>query len=291
MIEKVYCACGCGELRPMYDKRGSKRFYIIGHSSNNKVPWNKGTKGVCKPNSGSFKKGIVPWCKGLTKETDERVRIIAEKYPKNRKSPSYSKKELSRRKKRWKGNKNPMKKLENRLKVSISLKGKKKTEEHKKKLRGRITSQERKDEISKFMKGRYVGDKNYFYGKSFSGKLHPQWKGGISFEPYTIDFNDKFKEFIRERDNYTCKLCNIFEEDNLKIHNHKLSIHHVDYIKLNTFPQNCIALCIRCNALVNKDREIWTKHFQELLKKLYNYQYTQDQKIILDFTEVKDGTI
>ncbi len=26
--------------------------------------WNKGTKGICKPNKGSFKKGQVPWNKG-----------------------------------------------------------------------------------------------------------------------------------------------------------------------------------------------------------------------------------
>jgi hypothetical protein len=29
-----------------------------------KTPWNKGLKGVCKPNSGSFQKGSTPWNKG-----------------------------------------------------------------------------------------------------------------------------------------------------------------------------------------------------------------------------------
>ncbi len=29
-----------------------------------KEPWNKGTKGIMKPNIGSFKKGMVPWSKG-----------------------------------------------------------------------------------------------------------------------------------------------------------------------------------------------------------------------------------
>lgn len=28
------------------------------------VPWNKGTKGICKKNSTSFKKGNIPWNKG-----------------------------------------------------------------------------------------------------------------------------------------------------------------------------------------------------------------------------------
>ncbi len=46
-------------------------------SHKGKIPWNKGTKGVCKSNSGSFG-NKPPWNKGLTKETDERVRINAE---------------------------------------------------------------------------------------------------------------------------------------------------------------------------------------------------------------------
>lgn len=50
------------------------------------VPWNKGTKGVCKPNSGSFKKGHKPknppWNKG---KTGVRCGI-----PKGRKNPGHS---------------------------------------------------------------------------------------------------------------------------------------------------------------------------------------------------------
>jgi len=111
-----------------------------------------------------------------------------------------------------------------------------------------------------------------------------EWKEFIGSKPYTYDFNKIFKEKIRERDNYTCQLCNLFEEDAIKLHGRKLAIHHIDYNKLNTFPQNCITLCLRCNILVNKDREIWKTHFQQLLKKLYNYQYTEDQKILFDFS-------
>lgn len=39
------------------------------------VSWNKGTKGICKPNSGSFKKGIIPWIKGRkhTKATKKKM--------------------------------------------------------------------------------------------------------------------------------------------------------------------------------------------------------------------------
>lgn len=30
-VPMVFCACGCGQLRPMYDKKGRKRKYINGH--------------------------------------------------------------------------------------------------------------------------------------------------------------------------------------------------------------------------------------------------------------------
>lgn len=37
----------------------------ISESHKGKTTWNKGTKGICKPNAGSFKKGNTPWNKGL----------------------------------------------------------------------------------------------------------------------------------------------------------------------------------------------------------------------------------
>jgi hypothetical protein len=33
------------------------------------------------------------------------------------------------------------------------------------------------------------------------GKKSHLWKGGISFEPYTPEFNNQLKESVRERDN------------------------------------------------------------------------------------------
>lgn len=209
------------------------------------------------------------------------------------------------------GKKRPPFTEEHRKNIGLGHKGMVFSKESKDKIRnallGKPRSKETKDKISKSHKGmkhtletrkkmmERTGDKNPMYGKTPSEKTRQkvsatkqgipleEWKKFTSFEPYTYDFNIHFKEKIRERDNYSCQLCNIFEEDHLKLHKKKLSIHHIDYNKLNSFPQNCITLCMRCNILVNKDREIWIKHFQELLKKLYNYEYTQDQKIILDF--------
>ena len=135
------------------------------------------------------------------------------------------------------------------------------------------------------------GPNNPFYGKSHSlesikkrsGINSSLWRGGTSFEPYTLDFNNYFKKSIKKRDGYSCQICHLFEEDAKKLYNNPLMVHHIDYNKLNSFPQNCISLCVSCHTKTNTNRESWTVFFQDLLKRLYNYQYTEDQKIILDF--------
>jgi len=79
------------------------------------------------------------------------------------------------------------------------------------------------------------------------------WKGGKSFEPYPPTFNKQFKHLIRERDNYTC-ICG--EEGN--------SVHHINYVKENTTPENCITLCKVCHGKTNGNRE----HWEEVLTKI-----------------------
>ena len=133
------------------------------------------------------------------------------------------------------------------------------------------------------------GKSCYMYGKKHTkktmekicGENSPQWKGGLSFEPYGLDFNKGFKEKIRNRDNYCCIVCNIPQEK-LK---YKLCVHHVDYNKKNNFYQNCVSLCRNCHSATNSNRIHWKTFFQSLLKERYDYQYTTDQKIILDFTK------
>ena len=107
------------------------------------------------------------------------------------------------------------------------------------------------------------------------------WSEFIHFRPYTPDFNQIFKEKIRERDNYCCVVCNTAQEQI----DYKLSIHHIDYDKKNSFPQNCITLCRPCHTKTNFNRVHWKLFFQSLLKERYKYGYTEDQKIILDFTK------
>ena len=66
------------------------------------------------------------------------------------------------------------------------------------------------------------------------------------------------------------------QKKHYEIYKQKLHIHHINYNKLLSIKENCITLCIRCNSLVNKDREYWEDHFQQLLTQLYGYNYKEN---------------
>ena len=57
--------------------------------------------------------------------------------------------------------------------------------------------------------------------RKYSGSMEkcPAWRGGISFEPYGIEFNDKLKKEIKQRDGFKCRECGVTSlEDRLVIH-------------------------------------------------------------------------
>lgn len=128
----------------------------------------------------------------------------------------------------------------------------------------------------KLMSKKAMGKNNHMFGKHtskrqkevaserFSGEKHPMWKGGISFEPYPIIFNKKFKEFIRNRQNRICFSCDIEETKLIR----KLYIHHIDYDKNNMNLNNCMALCNICHGLTNWNRDFWKQVLTEGTKQL-----------------------
>jgi 5-methylcytosine-specific restriction endonuclease McrA len=90
-----------------------------------------------------------------------------------------------------------------------------------------------------------------------AGEKNPAWKGGISFEPYGLDWTKALKELIKARDNYTCKICSI---------NKGVLVHHIDYNKRNCSPKNLITLCRNCHSRTNAHREKWKNFFKNLFK-------------------------
>lgn len=94
----------------------------------------------------------------------------------------------------------------------------------------------------------------------FTGSGHPQWKGGISCEPYCDAWADKeYKESIKARDNYECQNPDCWKT------NFVLTIHHIDYDKKNCGPDNLITLCRSCNARANFNRKYHKQLYSNLL--------------------------
>jgi hypothetical protein len=112
----------------------------------------------------------------------------------------------------------------------------------------------------------------------YSQDKHPMWKGGISFEPYTKEFNKRLKNKIRKRDNQICMNCLIHRE---KL-NYALINHHINYDKKCSIPENLICLCRKCHGLTQINRLHWTKFFQSLLSERYGYKYSTEGDTILN---------
>jgi len=86
---------------------------------------------------------------------------------------------------------------------------------------------------------------------SMAGANNPAWNGGTSFEPYNPEFNDDLRRSIRKRDNYTCQSCGITQDNN----GIALDVHHIDFDKKNSNPNNLISLCRSCHAWYNTHRD------------------------------------
>lgn len=105
-----------------------------------------------------------------------------------------------------------------------------------------------------------------------SGENHPNWLGGKSFGIYCPKFNNKKKEEIRNKYNRCCIICDKPETTNITKNGKqiKLSVHHIDYNKL----QGCenhewrlVPLCISCHMKTNrkKSRNTWEEKIKNII--------------------------
>ena len=95
--------------------------------------------------------------------------------------------------------------------------------------------------------------------EAFSGPRNPNWNGGTSFAPYSVDWTETLKRSIRERDHYACRMCGAPQGGIA------FPVHHVDYNKKNSTPSNLITLCVGCHGKTVKHREHWSAYLQRLL--------------------------
>jgi hypothetical protein len=103
-------------------------------------------------------------------------------------------------------------------------------------------------------------------GKYQRGEHHPNYIPNL-IRIHPLEFSDKLKELIRDRDNHTCQnpKCNCSEKENGKA----LDVHHIDYDKDNCNEENLISLCMKCHRRTNFNREYWKMLFKNLIQNLY----------------------
>jgi len=191
------------------------------------------------------------------KETDWECRVGKEKAEKIRKETSA----------RVGGDNNPSKRKEVSDKISQSLKkflsdnprikekngmyGKSHTDNYK------LLSS-----ISKIGKRSY-DDNGYkkLIERTPKGENHPNWNGGTSYLPYSIDFNKALKNKIKERDKNRCGVCNKKTQ--------KLAVHHINYDKDDSNDKNLISLCYKCHPVTNFNRDHWILFFENKINEIY----------------------
>lgn len=199
----------------------------------------------------------IPWNIGLTKEIDIRVQRMSDKLKGTTHSELHKKRISKSLKGKTKGRKSPFKGIayEEQFGRKIANKRKKRLSEiHK----GKTVSKETRKILSELKKETtWKNEKNYEIrlknvSIKYSGKNNPNWRGGLSNLPYPIEYNKKYRNKIRKRDNSICQICKRFIEDDRKV-----TVHHIDYNKDNLNPNNSILLCNICHGKTGYSRSIW----------------------------------
>ena len=244
LVVAPFCACGCGQKVHKQPEKARWNTYITGHNRRGC------TNGENQRKATSLaRKGITP--------------VISEEVERER-----------------------------RRKISMTMTGSIRTPEHRKHLSESLKKKfvedpEYKEQrkrigilLSAVNKGHVAWSKgltkeNHPSLMSTSNKLKelykdkdkcPAWLGGISFLPYSADFNSAKKHEIKKRDGYACRECGN------KPHNTDLHVHHIDYDKNNNEDNNLITLCNSCHGKTTiKNREIWKMYYKYKIGKENNF--------------------
>jgi hypothetical protein len=121
-------------------------------------------------------------------------------------------------------------------------------------------------------------------GITVNGEKNPNWRGGITFEPYCPKWTPELRERIRAFFDYECLLCGKPQEDNKtktgKIF--QLHCHHVFYNKQACCDRQEVhfaALCMNCHAKTGHNRERWQEIIHRIIDEIYDGRsyYTKEE--------------
>lgn len=174
------------------------------------IPWNKGIKTGLVPKS-AFKKGLVPWNKG------KKMWLSPELHPS------------------WKGGK-----------AKCIDCGKELTQRKYKQCANCYNTNKKTETLEKLSTS-HIGQMAWNKGKpSLQAKEnHPNWKGGITPENRLLrnKFKDTVIKEVLKRDEYTCQLCGVKGEE--------MHIDHIqpwsEYVEGRFCIDNCRTLCRACH--------------------------------------------
>ena len=152
------------------------------------------------------------------------------------------------KKKMSKGKKGIKNTIEHNQNISLGLKGFKKTEEHVRKI---FDSRKNSGSL------KHTQEWKDNHSKNMMKNQNPNWNGGSSFLPYSVDWTKTLRRSIRERDNYTCQVCGEEQKDII------FAVHHIDYNKQNCNPDNLITLCKSHHAKTNFNKNYWINYFKK----------------------------
>lgn len=114
-------------------------------------------------------------------------------------------------------------------------------------------SEETQSKMSKSRKGKKLSeDTKRKISRAMTGPNGPNWQGGKSFEPYCPKFNFRIKEEIRNQYNRACVVCGKSEI----LNGRRLLVHHIDGDKMqgcNGSRWHLAPVCASCHNRIHLD--------------------------------------
>lgn len=200
------------------------------HFKKEHIIWSKDLKGILQPNVKSFKKGHIPYNKGLKKKDvcmvcgKEMIVYRGEKYPKKHKTCS------------------------NECKIETIKRARIK----------QIITEKHKKAISNALKGRKLSKEHI---AKISGSNNYHWNGGPDNPVKLLRGTFAYKQWrlaVYKRDYWTCQICGYKGKKIVANHIKKFK----DYSELRFIITNGITICDACdNKLVKRHEIEWESYF------------------------------